>query len=57
METIKDHVAARVSEWACDLLVRIATEHLMTRKGHRCGICRTRWPCHTYRLATGDPES
>lgn len=49
-----------VLEWACDLLVRIAEEHLMTRHVilgiHLCGICCERWPCKTYRLATGDPE-
>jgi hypothetical protein len=45
-----------VTDWACDTLVRIAMEHVMARKGARCGICRTRWPCHTYRLATGDPN-
>jgi hypothetical protein len=43
--------------WACDQLVKIALQHIMTRTGLRCGICRTRWPCHTYQLATGDPDS
>lgn len=50
---------------ACDLLVAIAQLHLMTRREplpviklphHTCGICGTRWPCRTYRIATGDIE-
>lgn len=48
---------------ACDLLVQIAQLHLMTRREapagwphHSCGICGTRWPCRTYRIATGDIE-
>lgn len=45
-----------IADWACDQLVRIALEHAVNRSETRCRICRTRWPCYTYRLATGDPH-
>ena len=52
-------------ERACDLLVAIAQLHIMSRRPpmpvikklhDTCGICGVRWPCRTYRLATGDVE-
>jgi hypothetical protein len=44
-----------LTDWAMDQLVLIGQEHLLSRRGTRCGICRTRWPCRTYKMATGDP--
>jgi hypothetical protein len=48
-------IPAAIGAWACDQLVKIALQHIMSRRPTRCGICRTRWPCLTYRLATGEP--